>query len=356
MKKAKHFIVAGVLVVISTFILRWLLSIIFHAPSPASAEAVPIDILANAHYWIISFLFSLIMVLMLYAAVVFKRDPEDMDDGPHVHGNTTLEIVWTIVPLILVVIFAIWGAVILFDVTRADEVDMRVGVTGKQWSWSFNYPEQGGFNSGELVLPVNQQIQLQMNTEDVIHSFWVVEFRVKQDLLPGSTETLRITPTEVGDYRVRCAEICGTSHSQMYAPVRVVDQSEFDAWVAEKLAAPKFGEMTPEERGAFWYSAEGFGCVSCHTTDGTPGAGPTWQGVIGRNEPLDDGTTVTVDAEYIRNSITHPNDQIVEGFLPNLMPQNFEEQFAAKQAEILTNEGVEIDIIADLIAFMETLK
>ena len=114
--------------------------------------------------------------------------------------------------------------------------------------------------------------------------------------------------------------------------------------------------MTPEERGAVWHGAEGFGCIGCHSVDGTPGAGPTWLGIYGREELLDDGSSVTVLEEYIRNSILLPNEDIVEGFQPNLMPQTYEDLFAERQAEILANEGVEVDIIADLIAFMQTLE
>jgi len=356
MKNAKHFIVAGVLVIISTFVMRWLLSIIFANPMAASAEAGSIDKLSNAHYWMISLLFSLIMVLMLYASVIFRRQPDDEEDGPYVHGNTTLEITWTIIPLIIVIAFGIWGSFMLFDITRAEAGEMKIGVVGQQWAWSFEYPEQGGFTSPELVLPVGQPIVFEMRTKDVIHSFWVVEFRIKQDLLPGSTQELRITPTEIGEYKVRCAEICGLSHSTMLAPVRVVAAADFDSWVAEKLAAPKFAEMTPEERGAIWHSPEGFACSSCHSIDGTAGVGPTWLGIYGREEVLDDGTVITIDDDYIHKSIVEPNAQVVEGFLPNLMPQTYEEQFAEKQAEILANEGVEISIIDDLIAFIKTLE
>lgn len=356
MKKAKHFIVVVILVIIGTLFMRWVLSWLFSAPSPASTQALHIDILANVHFWLISLFFSLIMVLMLYSAVVFRRKPDDEEDGPHIHGNTTLEITWTIIPLIIVIALGVWGSVMLIDITRANPDELAIDVTAQQWAWSFAYPENEGVGSAELVLPVNQPIVLNMQSKDVLHNFWVVEFRVKQDVVPGRTTYLRFTPNEVGEYTLRCAEICGLDHSKMLAPVRVVSQEEFDAWIAEKAAAPKMAEMTPEERGEYWYSAEGFGCVSCHSLDGTPGAGPTWQGIYDHEVTLDDGSTLTVDDEYIRESILMPNAKIVEGYLPNLMPQNFEEQFAERQAEVLANEGVEIDIIADLIAFMQTLE
>ncbi len=114
--------------------------------------------------------------------------------------------------------------------------------------------------------------------------------------------------------------------------------------------------MTPEERGAFWHGAEGFGCVACHSLDGTPGVGPSWQGLYGRQEQLTDGSTITADDEYIINSILNPNSQIIAGFNPNLMPQNYGDQIAAREQEIQAAEGVDIDITADLIAFIKTLE
>jgi len=304
----------------------------------------------------IAFLFSLIMVLMLYAVFVFRRGAGDESDGPHIHGNTRLEIGWTIVPTFVVIGFGIWGAVALNEITRPKEGEMVVNVTGKQWIWSFAYPEQDNITSGELVLPVDRTIVLKMNAEDVIHSFWVPEFRVKQDLVPDRETTLRITPTQIGTFKLRCAEICGLNHTLMQADVRVVDAAGFQAWVDEKSAAPDFGAMAPEERGAFWASAEGFGCVACHSNDGTPGVGPTWQGLYQRQEQMTDGTTITVDEAYITESIHNPNAHVVAGFNPNIMPQTYAEQFAAREAEIEASEPIDLDITADLIAYIKTLQ
>lgn len=356
MGRFKHFIIIAVLTALSTVGLRGLFQYILALPSAASAEARPIDQLFNGHYWMIAFLFSLIMVMMLYSVFVFRRKAGDDTDGPHVHGNTALEVGWTIVPTFVVIGFGVWGAVVLNDITRPKTDEMTIDVVGKQWVWSFAYPEEDGLVSGELVLPVNQPVVLKMTSQDVLHSFWVPEFRVKQDLVPGRITQLRITPTEVGDFRLRCAEICGLSHTQMEADVRVVSETEFVAWVEERSQVPLFAEMTPEERGALWSSAQGFGCIGCHSIDGTPGAGPTWQGLYLRQEQLTDGSTVTVDDEYITNSIYNPNAQIVAGFNPNIMPQNYLESFTAREAEILATEGIEISIVDDLIAYLKTLE
>ncbi len=356
MGRAKHFIIVTLLVILATLGLRFLFSFIFARPVAASAEAIPIDTMFGAHYWVIAFLFALIMVLMLYSAFVFRRRSGDETDAPHVHGNTALEIAWTVIPTLAVIGFGVYGATVLNDLIAPKPNEMSVEVVGRQWAWSFGYPEQEDIVSGELVLPVNRPIVLQMESEDVLHSFWVPEFRVKQDLVPGRVIPLRFTPTLPGEYTVRCAEMCGLQHTTMLAPVRVVSQEDFDAWVEERLSVPLFGEMTPEERGALWHSAEGFACAGCHSLDGTPGAGPTWQGLYGREEVLTDGTTITADDEYIHTSIVDPNAQIVQGFNPNVMPQNYEELFAAREAEIMAAEGVEIDIIADIIAFIQTLE
>ena len=143
----------------------------------------------------------------------------------------------------------------------------------------------------------------------------------------------------------------------MLADVRVLSQADFDAWVAEATTAPVYADLSPEERGAIWYSSgQGFGCEGCHSLDGAAGAGPTWLGLYLREEPLDDDTTVTADDAFIRDSIVDPNAQITEGFFANIMPQDFETRFAEQEAEILAQEGVEINIIEDLIAFIQTLE
>ena len=198
-----------------------------------------------------SFLFALIVVPMVYSLVVFRRRKGDTTDAEHMEGNTTLEIAWTIVPLFIVMAFAYLGAVNLAETRRVDPDAMVVKVTGIQWSWTFEYPPVNGMAvaSDELHVPVGKQVLLQMTSNDVIHSFWVPEFRVKQDLVPGRITELRITPTLEGNYKVRCAELCGTSHAYMEKPVVISSQDDFEpgwrnSWkLAEEAAA------TPEGRG-----------------------------------------------------------------------------------------------------------
>ena len=349
MGKLKHPILVAVLTLISTGGLYLLFNWMYTLPVAASSQAGPIDTMFQSHFIMQAFLFALIMVIMLYAVVVFRRRPDDDEDGPHIHGHTGLEIAWTIIPTIVVVGFGVYGMVVLADITKAQDNELVVSAVGQQWSWAFEYPEQD-IKSTRLVLPVDQPILLELESTDVLHSFWVPEFRVKQDLVPGETKLLRITPTKIGDYRLRCAEICGTGHSAMLADVQVVSQADFDQFIID--SSFRYSDLTPEERGQQFYTE--LGCNGCHSLDGTPGVGPSWQGIYLREVTLDDGSVVVADEAYIRDSILNPNDLMVESFTA-AMPGNFAERIDALQAQILATEGAELDVIADLIVFMQTL-
>jgi len=280
-------------------------------------------------------LFALIAGFMLYSIVVFRRKDGDESDAEHVEGNNALEVTWTIVPLITVVGVAVLGANTLAKVTAIDPQALEIKVIGQQWSWRFEYPDTGVV-SDVLVLPQGQQALLLMESVDVLHSFWVPEFRVKQDLMPGSTTEVRITPTELGDYTVRCAEVCGLQHTYMLADVQVVTAAEFDTWlIAESAIADD-----PVARGQKVY--EQYGCQACHTLDGSELVGPSFLNVYGRTVELEDGSTVIADDTYIYNSIVDPNSQIVAGYVP-AMPQNFADQLTDEQ-------------LTDLIEFMKSLS
>jgi cytochrome c oxidase subunit 2 len=230
----RHFIIVGVLVAVSTVVLGILLNGVLPLPVPAVAQASTVDWLFRVHMWLIAFLFALVFVFMIYSLVVFRRAKRE-DDGEHFEGNTTLEILWTAIPLVIVVVFAFIGVRTLADVTASSPDELAVGVTGQQWSWVFTYPN--GTTNAELVVPVNQPLALNMTSPDVIHSFWVPEWRLKQDLVPGMTTHINYTPTETGEFTLACNQACGLSHTQMYATVRVVTPEEYTAWVTEQALA-----------------------------------------------------------------------------------------------------------------------
>jgi cytochrome c oxidase subunit II len=323
----KHFAIVGVLVVLFTALVYWLLSNIGLLPIAASAQAKPIDDLFNLHYFVIAFLFSLICVFLGYSLIVFRRKPGEDGDGVHFRGNNRLEVIWTVVPLGIVIYFAYLGSVSLAETRRVDPQAIEITVVGGQWFWRFEYPEYG-IVSSELVMPVNKQALLKLTSVDVIHSFWVPEFRVKQDLLPGENlvRELRVTPTILGEYKVRCAEMCGTQHAYMESPVVVVSQADFDAWVQAELEAIGTDPVT---RGERW--SRNNGCLSCHSIDGSINVGPTWLGLFGTTHELTDGSVVTVDDEYLWVSIVDPNAQIPVGYPPGVMPQNYQDTIPEQQ-------------------------
>lgn len=335
----KHFIIVAMLIIVSSALVYAALSAVDLLPIAAAVQAGPIDELFRLEMIAISFLFSLIVVPLGYSLVVFRQKKGEIEDGQHFEGNTRLEIFWTVIPLIMVLGLAYLGAENLAAVTRVDPSAMEAKVTGFQWAWRFDYPESG-VTSNELHLVVDRQVVLRMSSPDVVHSFWVPEFRIKQDLVPGFETEYRVTPSELGEYMVRCAELCGTSHTYMESPVIVQTQDEFDSWIAAQVAANTAAEASgvPDaSRGQKIYETSG--CKACHSIDGSPLVGPTWKGLWGDAVELEDGTTLEGDEAYIVESIREPNAKIVKGFAPGMPQFNLSD----KQ-------------IADLIEFIKTLK
>lgn len=332
-----HFVIVGVLVIVSTGLVYFGLTNIELLPLQASDQAIIIDGLFDIHWFLISFFFSLIVVFLVYSVVVFRRKPEEKGDGDYFEGNSKLEVVWTVIPLIIAVWLAIIGAKTLGEVEARDPGAIVVNVTAKQWGWVFEYPEYG-ITTTTLALPVDKQVLLRLHSEDVIHSFWVPEFRVKQDALPGGEEfvrLLRITPNIVGTYEVKCAELCGLGHSIMKSEVIVFSEADYIAWIGNQTC------QGTEQECAGKQLAIDFGCVACHSQDGSTIVGPSWFGMFGSTVPLDGGESILADEAYITESILDPSARIHEGF-PDVMPKDFSERLTAQQIE-------------ELIAFIKSL-
>jgi len=302
----RHYVIVGILVIVVAVLTYLGLNAAGLMPIEASAQAIPIDWLWNIEMITIAFLFALIAVPMAYSLIIFRRKKGDTTDAEHMEGNTKLEITWTVIPLFLVVIFAYMGASNLAEIRRVDPDAMIVKVHAIQWSWSFEYPAVNGVSviSQELHLPKGKQVLLRMTSSDVIHSFWVPEFRVKQDVVPGRITELRITPIREGNYKVRCAELCGTSHAYMEKPVVISSQTGFDNWMTEQLKLAEQQAATPEGHGQALVAANG--CAACHSINGSAGIGPTWLGLFGSQVKLSDGSVVTAGDAYLKESITTP--------------------------------------------------
>ena len=343
LRKATHLIIASILVVVVTVLLILGMQYVRILPVAASAQAKPIDDLFHLELKVIAFLFSLIVVLMVYSIFIFRRKRGDTADAAHVEGSTKLEIAWTVAPLATVMVFAYLGGNALAATLAPEPKPLRVEVIGKQWAWSFVYPDYGVI-SDKLYLPEDKQTILLLRSEDVIHSFWVPEFRVKQDALPGGDDfvrELRVTPTMQGEYTVRCAELCGLRHTYMESPVIVLGQADFDAWLNKAAGISD----DPVVRGDKW--ATNFGCRSCHSIDGTKIVGPSWKDLCTGTAHLADGSSVPVDEAYLRESILNPSAKIVQGFAAGLMPAQF--------IDPVSKKPISDEQITDIIAYMNSL-
>jgi cytochrome c oxidase subunit 2 len=226
-------VLTGVLVGIATALLAYFVPWL---PDRGAEEATAIDRV----FWFTTFIclaiFALVAAVSIYAGLKFRARPDDPDDGAPIHGHTGLEIAWTAVPAVLVTAIAVYSSIVLVDVENISDEHRTVEVTSQQFAWSFTYPE-AEITSGELVLPRGEPVELAIRSKDVIHSFWVPEWRMKQDAVPGVTTKLVVTPTQIGTFDVVCTELCGLGHAGMRAQARVVSRDDFERWVDEQQGA-----------------------------------------------------------------------------------------------------------------------
>lgn len=205
-------------------------------PEQASDEAGRIDFV----FWFVTaicvFIFAIVAAVLIYAVIKFRVPPDDDSDGPPIHGHTGLEIAWTAVPTILVTAIAIVSAIVLAKDDAVGANPLRVDVFAQQFFWSYSYPGYDNKKSSILRLPVDRSVVLRMHAKDVIHSFWVPEFRQKQDVVPGIQPTLHITPNKLGTYPVICTELCGLGHALMRSRVIVMKPDAFEKWAEKKGA------------------------------------------------------------------------------------------------------------------------
>ncbi len=302
-------------------------------PQPAATSADKIDTLYDVLLICSVPVFVLVMTIAIYSVVRFRAKPGDMGDGPPIHGNTRLEIIWVTIPFIMVTALAIYAWVTLDDIEAKQPNEMVVNVTGQQFTWTFQYPSEKLDDAKELVLPVNRPVDFKIHTKDVLHSFWVPQFRLKSDAVPGLTTEIRVTPNRVGNYEVVCAELCGIGHSTMRQYVRVVPASEFQSWVSRQKKAASGGGGGAAGGGGQGGGAPdpeqiftSAGCSGCHTlakAGATAKVGP------------DLGKLGNVDANFIRTSIVDPNADVTKGYNPNIMPQDFKQKLSKQELDAL---------------------
>ncbi len=294
-------------------------------PDAASTQAGLIDEV----YWFTAIIcvviFALVAGVSVYAGWKFRAPDDDMDDGSPIHGHTGLEIWWTAIPTVLVVAIAVFSAVNLARAERLPDDHRVVEVTAQQFAWSFEYPDIDR-NEGDLVLEVDKPVMIVLHANDVIHSFWVPEFRMKQDAVPGVETRTSITPTKEGTYDVICTELCGLGHAVMRARAIVLSPEDYAAWEQEgEEGGGGTGTDGGEADGRALF--ESAGCAGCHAlaaADAASEVGPDLDTVLGG-----------MDEAAIREAIVEPNAEIAEGYQPNVMPGDYEERLSDAELDAL---------------------
>ena len=278
-------------------------------PEQASTVAESVDILYVFLVLMSVFFSTLIFVLLLYFAIKYRRRSDTERPAP-IHGDLRLELLWIVVPLGLTMVIFVWGAKVFFHMSTPPAEAIEISAVGKQWMWKFQHPS-GHREINELHVPVGRAVKLTMSSEDVLHDFYVPAFRVKMDVLPGRFTTAWFEATKTGSFHLFCAEYCGTVHSGMIGKVIVMTPAAYERWLSGDAA----GE-TMAETGAKLF--EQLGCHTCHS-DRPDARGPSLTGIFGREVSLQDGSRVSADENYLRESILTPNAKVVEGYRP-IMP------------------------------------
>ncbi len=338
----------------------------FWLPKQASTVAQSVDLTFNVITWICyCFFFGIVTVLIIFMVKYRRKGHEVVAQGPT--HNTPLEITWTIIPMILVVIIFTVGMRGYLNLREAPEGCYEVQVTGQKWSWTFDHPKYGATQVAELTVPVGKPVRLLITSNDVLHSIWIPDFRVKMDAVPGRYTSLWFEALEVGDYNLNCTEYCGKDHSKMFAMVHVIPEEDFEPTMI-KLAS-EYEDMSIGQLPAYAINRLYNRCQSCHSLDGTSGTGPSFKGLWDRvksgditftsgvklSNLLGDNTEYGEPENYIRTSLVNPQGHIVRGYLgsmPSFQGQLKEKQITAiiemfKHLNEVTDEAGNITVNPD---------
>ena len=341
-------------------------SVLFHFLSPwyltpLASNWSTIDTTLDITFWVTGIVFVAINLFMAWCVLKFRYNKNRRSH--YQPENKKPEIWLTVITSIGVAAMLTPGLYVWAQFVNPPEDADLVEVIGKQWQWSYRFPGEDGMlgtvdsrhissknpfgmnpddpngqddvliSSSEVHLPIDRPVKLLLRSQDVLHDFAVAQFRVKMDLVPGLVTFIWLTPTVTGKYDVLCEELCGVSHYKMRGHVVVEEESDFKAWLktyptyAQTVSGVALGATTTGlsllEQGK--KLAESRGCLACHSTDGSAGVGPTWQGLFGKTENLADGSTVVVDTEYMIESILNPGAKVVQGFAPIMPPGSFSE-------------------------------
>ena len=250
---------------------------------------------------------------MIYFVYKYRRRSAS-DKTPRITHNNFLEFLWSFIPLVIFMLFFAWGWQVYHQMRAMPQNALEIHIFGKQWAWEVQY-KSGVAASNMIVVPVDTDVKLIMTSKDVLHSFYVPSFRIKQDVIPGRYTTLWFNSTKLGEFHIFCAEYCGTSHSGMIGTLKVVSREDYDKWLEEES---KFSTLPLAERGQKLFQIKA--CASCHSVaDKSVKVGPALFQKFGQVEHTSAGE-VPVNEDYVRESVLNPNAKVVKGFNPNVMP------------------------------------
>jgi cytochrome c oxidase subunit 2 len=265
-------------------------------------------------------MFFLIGITGLIIWFIYRYNQKRHPVAEQIHGSNTLEIIWTVIPLILVMIMFFYGWAGYSPASKAPKDSMQIRAVARMWSWSFEY--DNGVKTDTLYIPKDKPVILDLISKDVVHSLYIPSFRIKEDMVPGRTNRMWFIGQRTGNYEMFCAEYCGLSHSYMFTEVKVLEPEKFEEWMASRSDTTATAEAAAVPGALGKRLIEQFGCLACHSLDGTKLVGPSFKGVYGHEQPVvTNGKTrnVVADDEYIIRSILEPDADIVEGFTKGQM-------------------------------------
>jgi cytochrome c oxidase subunit 2 len=319
------------------------IGLVIHWFPPAdSTQADKIDTLWDVLIVASVPIFVLVTVIVGFSVLEFRMRPgEEQLDGPPIHGNTRLEVIWTALPAIIIVGLVTYAYVVMRDIEQAPAAgnERVVTVTGQQFTWTFAYNEGGKkFSTAQLYLPAGKSVKFDVRSKDVIHDFWVPDFRMKIDAVPGITTSYRVTPKSpgaIGDHAIVCAELCGLGHAFMRQTAHVLSQADFDKWLQKMTAKPAAGGgggggAAVDAKALFTAGDADTGATACATCHTLADAGA--KGQVG---PDLDKVLKGKDAAFIKESILEPDKEIAPGFQPGVMPSNFGDTLSPEQVDAL---------------------
>ena len=309
----------------------------FTLPEQASTTASAVDSLYNFIMGISVIGFIGLMGAMFYFMWKYRRR-SDSDKTAYITHNNKLEFLWSFIPMLIFVGIAIWGWRVYLTLDNPPADAETVYVTGRQWQWSYKY-KNGVEIVDDLIVPVGTPIVLDMTSTDVLHSFYVPSFRLKKDVVPGMRTRAWFNANQVGEFRIFCAEFCGTAHSRMYGYVKVLSKEDYAKWMSAKEYEKANRKETLADMGQRIFQTRG--CTACHSIDGKPGIGPSIKGLWDKKRVFEDGSTLIADANYIRESLVNPSAKVVKGFAPRMPPY---------QGQLSEDE------ITQVVEFIKTLK